>query len=165
MTHNKILDFDFENAGGLASVFAFPAECFVRIRKDYQDGINVLELRALDKVIEIPVFCNDSFFFLEEQVHTEAGVAYEVQLSGVIPKSMKKNDLFIQTLERGAWLVLFMDNNGVVKLAGNVEVPMFFSSSKSSGKKFSDLNLIDFSFNSTQASASIYIDDCELFSL
>ena len=41
----KVINYDFENIGGLLQMIAIPPTSFLRIRKDYNTGLNYLELR------------------------------------------------------------------------------------------------------------------------
>ena len=44
----KIINYDFENIGGLLQVLAVPPSSFLRVRKDYVTNLNYLELRDRD---------------------------------------------------------------------------------------------------------------------
>lgn len=57
----KVINYDFENIGGLLQVIAIPPTSFLRIRKDYNTGLNYLELRNREDIISIPVYANDTY--------------------------------------------------------------------------------------------------------
>ncbi len=154
----KKIKFNFENVGGLAEVYAFPPADFLRLRHDYVNDSDSLELRTRDNVIAVPVYGDRSFVFSEEKDRADGGDYWDVSIEGVIPNINKENQRLVETLDRGEWLVLSMDNNGVVHLSGTTDVPLSFSSRKASGDAYSALNGIEFSFRGGQASPSVILD-------
>ena len=126
----KKIKFNFENVGGLAEVYAFPPSDFLRLRHDYVNDSDSLELRTRDNVIAVPVYGDRSFVFSEEKDRADGGDYWDVSIEGVIPNINKENRRLVETLDRGEWLVLSMDNNGVVHLSGTTDVPLSFSQGK-----------------------------------
>lgn len=154
----KKIKFNFENVGGLAEVYAFPPADFLRLRHDYVNDSDSLELRTRDNVIAVPVYGDRSFVFSEEKDRADGGDYWDVSIEGVIPNINKENRRLVEMLDRGEWLVLSMDNNGVVHLSGTTDVPLSFSSRKTSGDAYSALNGIEFSFHGGQPLPSVILD-------
>ena len=63
----KVINYDFENVGGLLQVIAVSPTSFLRIRKDYNAGLNYLELRDRENIISIPVYANDTYVYNEDK--------------------------------------------------------------------------------------------------
>lgn len=154
----KKIEFNFENVGGLAEIYAIPPTDFLRLRHDYVNDSDSLELRTRDNMIAVPVYGDRSFVFSEEKDRADGGDYWDVSIEGVIPNINKENRRLVETLDRGEWLVLSMDNNGVVHLSGTTDVPLSFSSRKTSGDAYSALNGIEFSFTAKQPSPSVILD-------
>ena len=66
----KVINYDFENIGGLLQMIAIPPTSFLRIRKDYNTGLNYLELRNREDIISIPVYANDTYIYNEDKEET-----------------------------------------------------------------------------------------------
>lgn len=154
----KKIKFNFENVGGLAELYAFPPADLLRVRHDYIKGIDTVELRNRNNIVVVPVFGDRSFSFSEEKGLADGGVYWDVNIEGVIPNINFENQRLIETLDRGEWLVVSMDNNGIVHLSGTIDVPLQFSSSKSSGDSYASLNGIEFSFQCRQPSPSVIVE-------
>ena len=153
----KSINFDFDNLGGLSKIYAIPPSSFVRIRTDYDDNTRSLELRRRDGIIEIPLYCDDSFLFSEELLDNDAGDGYSVSIEGVIPKHSLMNSRDIEILERGSWYILSEDSNGTVRLSGDENVLMKFITKKSTGKKPGSRNGISFSVSCVQQDSSVLL--------
>ena len=154
----KKIEFNFENVGGLAEIYAIPPADLLRLRHDYVGDTYNVELRTRDNIIVIPVFGDRSFVFSEEKGQVDGGDYWDVSIEGVIPSVNGKNQKLIEDLDRGEWLVVFKDNNGTVFLSGSVDVPLVFSGSKTSGDAYASLNGIEFSFTAKQPSPSVILD-------
>ena len=154
----KSINFDFDNLGGLSKIYAIPPSSFVRIRTDYDDNTRSLELRRRDGIIEIPLYCDDSFLFSEELLDNDAGDGYSVSIEGVIPKHSLMNSRDIEILERGSWYILSEDSNGTVRLSGDENVLMKFITKKSTGKKPGSRNGINFLVSCVQQDPSILLN-------
>ena len=153
----KRVNFDFDNIGGLSKVFAIPPDSFVRIRTDYVDNTKSLELRRRENIIEIPIYADDTFSYTEEQLDSDAGDGYSILIEGVIPKHSNINNKVVEDLERGVWLILTEDNNGVVRLSGDDNVKLKFISNKTTGKKATIRNGISFTLQCVQEDPSVLI--------
>lgn len=102
----KKIEFNFENVGGLAEIYAFPPDDFLRLRHDYVSGSDSLELLTRDNIIAIPVFGDRSFLFYEEKEQAAGGDYWDLSIEGVIPNINKDNQQLLDTLSRGDWLVV-----------------------------------------------------------
>ena len=102
----KVINYDFENIGGLLQVLAVPPSSFLRIRKDYVTNLNYLELRNRDGIISLPIYADDTYSFSEDKENGDAGDAWSVRVEGVIPKLSPVNRELLEVLERGLWYVL-----------------------------------------------------------
>lgn len=161
----KTLVFDFDNIGGLGRLFAIPRASFIRIREDYVNGLHYLECRKRELIIDLPMYADDSFSFDENQAFENAGDGYDITISGVIPKLSAADATVIETLERGQWMVLCQDRNGVVRLCGDENVLLKFISKKGTGAAAVDRNGISFTFSCRQSAPSIYITIDDMSSL
>ena len=153
----KTLKFDFSNMGGICRMYAIPPSCIRRVRKDYMTGLYYVDFRNYDNIIFIPIYADDTFYFNEDQSFDNPGDGYSINIGGVIPKLMFENTSDISILERGQWYVLFADNNGRVKLAGDDEVRLKFLTHKTTGTRAADRNQIAFTFSSIQENPTIDI--------
>lgn len=154
----KTINFDFENVGGVRECYAIPPSSFKRIRTDYVNNLNYIELSDRTNIIAIPMYANDTFVFSEEKTIAEGGEYWDVDIEGVIPKLCNMNKSLLATLERGEWMVLSKDNNDVVHLSGSVDVPLRFDDTKSSGTSYTDRNGISFKFIGKQPCESVIIE-------
>ncbi len=157
--------FNFNNIGGLAEIYAIPPSDFLRLRHDYISDTDALELKTRDNIIVLPVYADRSFSFDEQKSTADGGDYWDVAIEGVIPRLCHDTSSLVERLERGEWLVLHLDNNGVVHLSGSVEVPMTFSAEKSTGDSYTALNGYTFAFSAKQPAPSVVIDLDELTDL
>ena len=157
----KQITFDFDNLGGLAEIYAIPPSSFVRVRQDYIKNRKVLEVKNREDIIAIPMFADDTFSFSEEHKRDDGGDYYQPTIEGVIPKIALENEEIIETLERGEWMVLSQDHNGVVHLSGNEDVLMTFSSNSTTTAAKNTRNQIAFKFEckSAEPSPILFMDD------
>lgn len=157
----KVINYDFENIGGLLQVIAVPPTSFLRIRKDYNVGLNYLELRDRENIISIPVYANDTYVYNEDKEVNDAGDCWNVSVEGVIPKLSSVNHQLMETLERGLWYVLAVDGNGQVHWCGQEDALMLFATNKTSGRAVSERNGTSFTFTCIQDEPTIYISGLE----
>jgi len=150
----KVLNFDFDgNLGGLSRMFAIPVSSYKRVRRDHTTNYNYLEVINPDNIIDI-YFTDDTENFTED---FENG-AYKVNVSGINPKSNKINQEQLTRLQSEVyWFILFQDNNGFVRLAGNEENQPAFSSSETTGQ-ITSRNQIAFSFSGVQSDSCLFIE-------
>ena len=99
----KVINYDFENIGGLLQVIAVPPSSFLQIRRDYIADLNYLELCNPEEIVSIPVYANDTYIYKEDKEVNDAGDCWNVSVEGIIPKLSSMNHRLIESLERGLW--------------------------------------------------------------
>ena len=161
----KKINFDHNNIGGLAEIFAFPPSDLLRVRHDYRSGYDCVELKTRDNIVAIPVYPDRSFVFDEQKSTADGGDYWQVSIEGVIPKLRHDVSVLIEVLERGEWLVLSQDYNGVVHLSGSVEVPLSFACEKTTGDSYTSLNGSSFTFSGSQPAPSVVVDLDDLINI
>lgn len=157
----KIINYDFENIGGLLQVIAVPPSSFLRVRKDYVTSLNYLELRNRDGIISLPIYADDTYSFSEDKENGDAGDAWSVRVEGVIPKLSPVNRELLEVLERGLWYVLAVDGNGEVHWCGQEEALLQFNTNKTSGQTATNRNGTTFTFSCVQDEPTVYITEME----
>jgi hypothetical protein len=151
----KKIEFDFLNIGGLQKIYAVPPASFLRVREDITSGNCYLDLTRLDDVIDVYLIY-DTAVFNEVQSRNTPGALYDVSISGIIPKSNPLNREQLLTLESAPFLVLFMDNNDNIRLAGNENNRLFFTRKETSGT-LNSRNQIEFEFKGKQSHPCYFI--------
>lgn len=154
----KEINFDYNNIGGLAEIYAFPPADLLRVRHDYRSGKDCVEMKTRDNIVAIPVYPDRSFVFDEQKSTADGGDYWQISIEGIIPKLRHEVAQIIETLERGEWLVLSQDHNGTVHLSGSVEVPLSFACEKTTGDSYTALNGSSFTFSGSQPAPSRVID-------
>ena len=162
MGEMKKIEFDFENVGGLCEIYAVPKGCFRKVGHDWAKGTRTAYLRNREQIIAIPMWADDTFQFVENKDESDGGTYYDVLISGIIPKQEATNEHLVEELERGEWVVLSRDNNGIIRLSGSDEVPLRFNSQKDTGVAFASRNGIGFTFTGKQPVGSIIVDAARL---
>ena len=157
----KVINYDFENIGGLLQVIAVPLSSFLQIRRDYIADLNYLELCNPEEIISIPVYANDTYVYNEDKEVNDAGDCWNVSVEGIIPKLSSMNHRLIESLERGLWYVLAVDGNGQVHWCGQEDALMLFSTNKTTGHSVSQRNGTSFTFTCVQDEPTIYIAELE----
>lgn len=154
----KILVFDFDNLHGISNMYAVPVASVSKCEQNLMTGDVILRLNNSDDVVEIPIYQGDSF--KTEEVHqlADGGDCWDVKISGIIPKRCALNENVIQTLERGEWMVITQDANGVIVLYGSTDVPLKFTHSRSSGSS-GELNGSGFSFSARESAPSMVLSN------
>ena len=154
----KTFDIETDNVGGLFRLLAVPQASCSRVRKDYAQKANYIELKRKDDVIEIPACADMTFSFTEENQKSENGDAWNIEIEGVVPGTYKKNSVLVEELERGEWYVYAVDQNGCARWCGTDKVKMYFTATKSSGDSFASRNGISFTLSCIQESPSLPVD-------
>ena len=158
----KTIKFDFcGNLGGIFKMYAIPPGSFDRIRKDYKKGLVYLDLINTGDIIDI-YFTQDTLSFTEEKSQPSAGSLYNPVISGIIPKANQLNQEQLTRLEYGEWLVLFQDNNGFIRLAGNDQNTLMFNRKETTGGAISARNQIEFTFEGFQSQPCYFIEPDEI---
>ena len=153
----KRISFSTDNVGGLATIIAIPVADFNRVKTDFTTGKKYTSVASLDQVIELPVVNDTSCSFDEKHVLEDGGETYAVTIQGVIPRNETEAKL-INTLERGEWLVLHMDRNGICILSGTKDVPLFFASNRQSGASTAATNGNAFVFSGQEPAPSVVVE-------
>lgn len=153
----KTIQFDSDNRPGISRIYAIPISSFLRIRKNYKKNTLNVEVKNRGDIIDIPMYTM-AFQFNEEHSTEEAGETYSIAIEGRIPKLSQVNDSIIKILERGEWLVLHQDNNGIVHLSGTIDDPLTFNTNKSTGVGAESTNGYQFKFSAFTPESSIIVD-------
>lgn len=162
----KEIGFDYENMGGVSVLWAVPRAAVRRVRvSGCVDGVLVYRLELLSRrdVVRMPVVADGTFALTEKKGHAKGGDYWDVDVTGVIPKWDGGTGAVVDVLDRGEWLVVVRDNNGVVRLLGSRGVALRFESERSTGVLPSDRNGVTFHFKGRQPRASLVLGmDVEL---
>ena len=160
--HMRIVIFDFDNLYGISNIYAVPTSSISKCQQNPMTGDVLITLTNSDDVIEIPVYQGDRFRTEENHRLADGGDCWDVKVSGIIPKRCSLNENVIQTLERGEWIVLAQDANGVIVLYGSTEVPLKFTHSRSSGSS-GDINGSKFTFSAIESAPSMVLSELPTF--
>lgn len=154
----RTLTFDFDNIGGIQHVYAIPAEVFQAITINYATLRRALRMLSADDVVNIPVYADESFSFEEPHGRDDHGDYWQPSISGIIPAASFNNAQLIETLERGEWVVVHVDQNGIERVSGDEDTPLIFGSTASTGSLHTDRNGCSFSFTGKLGHPSHIID-------
>lgn len=102
------------------------------------------------------LYIGDSFKHKEVQNFEDGGDCWDVTVYGIIPKRCQINEATIHILERGEWLIITRDANGIIILSGTVDVPLKFIHSRTTGTS-SDMNGSRFTFQARQSEPSVIL--------
>ena len=144
---------NFDNRGGLCHVFAIPAECVSNIRNNWNRKTVTPELISNSGIIKLPYYAGQNYSFTEQHSLNEQGDLYAVEIKGIIPSQLIE-DIDINTLQRGEWLVIHQDARGIIRLSGTKLIPLRFSSTRDTGTELSNPNGEEFVFSATEAEPS-----------
>ena len=150
----KTISYNIDNVGGLGKMVAIPVGVFNRLRPDFSKSTLQVSVSDEDELVELPVVYNDAFVFTERQELGDGGQLWNVEISGVIPRNDTDSGIR-QQLERGQWLVMHRDRNGCVLLSGSKDVPLLFSSVRSTG----GMNGNAFKFSGQESGPSVEVED------
>ncbi|MDH6355457.1 hypothetical protein M2132_001800 [Dysgonomonas sp. PH5-45] len=158
----KAITFDFgSNLGGLNKVYAIPPSSLIEIIHNYSKKQISLRLTGTSDIIEI--YCIlDTMQFTEEKTQPAAGPTYNPVITGITPKSNEINQEQLIRLESSYWLLLFEDNNGNTRLAGNEDLFLVFNRTESTGQTIQSRNQIQFTFSGFQSHPCYFIQDASL---
>ena len=141
----KEIVFDTDNIGGLHRVIAIPPSLYI-IERNYATGEYSLEITDDSQAVSIPVYADATYSFVESHGRDEVGDWWQPTMTGTIPKASKDNAVLIEELERGEWVVLCEDNNGVLRLCGDNQTPLSFATESTTGAAATDINGTTFTF-------------------
>lgn len=153
----KAITFDFcDNLGGLAKMYAIPLASLENITHNYTQKQSFLNITDDENMIEI--YCTpDTMQFSEEKTQPSAGPTYNPVIIGTIPKAHELNQEQLIRLESDYWLLLFEDNNGKMRLAGDEDSLLVFTRIESTGQSIQNRNQIQFTFSGFQSHPSYFI--------
>lgn len=144
---------NFDNRGGICHVYAIPAECVSNIRNNWNRKTVTPELDDNEGIIKLPYYAGQNYSFTEQHSLNEQGDRYTVEIKGVIPSHLIE-DIDINTLRRGEWLVIHQDARGITRMTGTKLIPLRFSSTSDTGTELSNLNGEQFVFSAIEAEPS-----------
>ena len=156
----KTIDFDFDNVGGISSIYAFPPQDVQSVLLQPSKGTAKLTFNEDANIIQLPVYAPNSTSWSEDHTVGDAGDMYAVAISGFIPRHASSQ--LVNELSRGKWMVVHQDANGDIVLSGTTEVPLTFTSGKTTGTDGSTRNGTAFTFAANEPTPSILIDPTAL---
>lgn len=110
------------NLGGLVSIVAVPPTAVYKLSKIK----NIAEFEY-DDTHAIEIYCTDGTMFYNR--NTEDGIS----ISGSTPRIGADGEQLFRQLEVGYWLVVFEDNNGETRLAGDMCNQLAFRRTETTG--------------------------------
>lgn len=152
----KQLNFDTDNIGGLQKVYALPPGSY-SLAKNYVSNAYTLTIADTSQVVEIETFADGTYSFTESHGRDEHGDWWQPTIVGQIPKHSHGNAALIEELERGQWVVLCKDNNGVLRLAGDDQTPLTFATEATTGAVTTDMNGTGFTFTGKLGKPSVVV--------
>ena len=141
----KKLTFDTDNLGGLLRVYALPTGSYTLVY-NYGTKKYTLTLTSTTDVVAIDVYADGTYSYAESHGRDEHGDWWQPTISGQIPRHSEDNADVMETLERGEWVVLSEDSNGVLHLSGDDDTPLTFSTEATTGAQTTDMNGTAFTF-------------------
>lgn len=153
----KTIIFDFcDNLGGLSKMYAIPPASLESITHNYTQKQSFLNITDDENILEI--YCTpDTMQFTEEKTQPSAGPTYNPVVTGITPKANELNQEQLIRLESGYWLLLFEDNNGKTRLAGDENSYLVFNRTESTGQNIQNRNQIQFTFSGLQSHPCYFI--------
>ena len=133
-----------DRLGGLHHIHCIPVSVMGEIEIDYATGLHSFTLNSTDGVYDIPCLGGDDYSFGEEHGRDENGDYWQPTVVGIIPHPDLLNAGDIEALERGEWIVLCEDQNGVLRLCGDEDTQLTFSTATTSGTAPTDKNQVVF---------------------
>jgi hypothetical protein len=153
----KTLQFDSTgNMGGISRMFAIPLTSFVRLWTDHVNSLTYLHVKNRADIIDI--YCNDYSTQFSEEYNNGA---YQIEASGIVPKSNPVNAANLRKLESGYWFLFFEDNNGFKRFAGTEDNMLSFKRTTNTGT-LGQLNQMEFTFSGQQRVECAYIELAEM---
>jgi hypothetical protein len=136
----KELTFDTRTVGGICYALAIPSRAVAAIAKNDISGLHSVAFISMDEVIKLDSLDDETFMFQETHGRDEHGDYWEVSVQAVVPKACIENAVTIEQLERGEWIVISKDQNGVLRVSGDKDTLLACSSDTTSGMAYSDAN-------------------------
>ena len=136
----KELTFDASTLGGVCYVYAIPLGAVAAIVKNNVSGLHTVTFNSMSDVVKLESLDDETFLFQETHGRDEHGDYWEVSVQAVIPKACLENAVTIEQLERGEWIVISKDQNGVLRVSGDKDTLLACSSEATSGMAYVDSN-------------------------
>ena len=133
-----------DRMGGLHIVYAIPPGAY-SLSKNYATGKYTISFSNTDGVYALPCLAED-YAFSEQHERDENGDWWQPTVTGAIPHPDDVNAADIEAMERGEWVVLCEDQNGVRRLCGDDDTPLTFATDATSGMAATDRNQAGFTF-------------------
>ena len=133
------MTFDTRTVGGVAYALAIPLSAVTVIAKNHVTGLHTLTMNTTN-VIRLDSLDDETFSFNETHGRDEHGDFWDVNVRAVVPKACQENATIIEQLERGEWLVVSKDQNGVLRLSGDEDTLLTCASDATSGTAHVDAN-------------------------
>lgn len=150
----KNVTFDFRTVGGVANMYAIPLASLNALTKNYATGLYSMTLSDTSNVIKIERYADETFSFSETHGRDGGGDYWDVSVAGAIPKHSTDNAVVIEQLERGEWLVVTEDQNGSLRVCGDEDTQLTFSSDANTGAGYTERNQTTFTFSGRLAHPS-----------
>ena len=147
----KQLDKPIDNLGGLLKMWAVPTS-------DFSINGELVSFARMDDIYLI--YCSpDSLSFKEPSIRTEAGLHYDCNVSGFIPKDTEEVRVALAELEYRPYVVILQDGNGFYKLCGTAFYPLRLAASLKTGKQTSDRAGYEIQFSGKTISRAVFINN------
>nr|DAQ33621.1 MAG TPA: hypothetical protein [Caudoviricetes sp.] len=117
-----------DNVSGVSSLFAIPLDEFNRLA--LVDGECCISIKSYDRIIDLPIVDEKRFKVAVDTYRDKGSILHEVKITGYIPR-LDVPSCVMSELQYGEWIVMWVDCNGVAKVAGERMSPMRFTSTES----------------------------------
>jgi hypothetical protein len=126
-----------------------------------EDAINgqISGFQIFDNSYIIDIECTiESLEDVINKKRSKVGIIYEVSINGQIPKTRIAVRNQLESLDNKKFVILLYDNNDNVRLFGDLKNPMRFDDDTDKrGRKASDINAYQFSFNGSFTYRPYYV--------
>ena len=132
-----------DRIGGLHMVYVIPLGLFGGIGINYATGERSITLSSTSGVYALPCMA-ENYLFDEQHERDEHGDWWQPTIQGAIPHPDEVSAADIEELERGEWIVVCEDQNGVLRVCGDEDTQLTFSTANTSGTISTDKNQVAF---------------------
>lgn len=137
--------------GGLLQIWAIPAAVF----NHWGDDVAIS-----DRTDVYQIYCTpESMTFNERLITSNSANRYKTRLTGFIPKDTVENQAAISFIEKRRWVIVFMDGNGNVKVAGTRSEPLNASFSFDSKSQTSERAGYSMSFHGNVNTRAAHVNN------
>lgn len=151
----RTIELNFDHVDGISHLYLINVNGLVRLDRSADDYSARPVISDENFLLEIPVHSN--FQISEQNVSDDRGEAFEVRISGFIPRLGMQST--IRELESGEWLAICQDGNGDILLSGSREVPLTFSGSRGGGTGKTGT---EFTLTATEPNQSLIMSESSL---